>query len=114
MGIGATAEVNLNNLRILSTSIHEGMIEGLEIVGGFIVDLASQLAPEETGALKQSGAYKVTGSILEVSFGNDLPDNRATAQEFGTIFMPAQPYLSVAAKEIDVTGEIAKVISGKL
>ncbi len=102
------------NLIALQKAIMEGFSEGLEQTGKHIVDLASQLAPEDTGKLKESGESHVIDNVLEVSFGNGLPDDRAVAQEFGTIFMPAQPYLSVAIKEIDVVEEIAKSVRKRL
>ena len=43
-----------------------------------------------------------------VSFGEDLPDERAIYQEYGTIDSPAQPYLAPAVEEIDVTLEVKK------
>lgn len=108
------AEVHLETLRILSSSIHFGMLEALDTVGGHIVSLASQLAPRDSGDLSESGEHHLEGSILSVSFGNGLPDDRAIAQEYGTIYMPAQPYLSVAAKEISVVDEMARVIASKI
>ena len=112
--ISAEAEVNLQNLIILARAIDEGFDEGLDQVGKHIVNLASQLAPEHTGALKGSGDYEVVSKVLSVSFGNGLPDDRAIAQEYGTIYMPAQPYLSVAVANIDVVEEIAAAIRRRL
>jgi len=112
--ISASAEIHLENFIILQHAIHDGMIEGLNTGGGFIVDLASQFAPEDTGELKLSGRHSVSDTILEVSFGNDLPDDRAIAQEFGTIFMPAQPYIYPAIKEIDIVQVIADAIRSRL
>lgn len=68
-----------------------------------IVQLASELAPEDTGDLKRSGKAEVTGArTVEISFGEGLPDDRAIAQEYGTVFMPAQPYLTPALHEVDI------------
>lgn len=112
--ISAEAQVNLENLAILLHAVDEGFTEGLDQVGKHIVDLASQLAPEKTGALKGSGDYQVVDKTLSVTFGNGLPDSRAVAQEYGTIYMPAQPYLSVAVANIDVLEEIANAIRRRL
>jgi hypothetical protein len=112
--IQADAEVNLENMAILLRAIDEGFAEGLDQVGKHIVNLASQLAPEDTGELKGSGDYQVIDKTLDVSFGNGLPDDRAIAQEYGTIYMPAQPYLSVAVANIDVLEEIASAIRRRL
>ena len=114
MGISATAEINLQNFILLQKAVDDSIDEGLENAGKLIVSLASQLAPEDTGLLKDSGESSVTNGALEVSFGNGLPDNRAIAQEFGTVYMPAHPYLTVALREIDIPLERAKVIRGKL
>ncbi|HTH22212.1 MAG TPA: hypothetical protein VL854_08345 [Nitrososphaeraceae archaeon] len=80
-----------------------GFTEGLLAGGEDIVKLASQLAPKESGQLADSGkAEIVSDGRVEVSFGNDLPDNRAIAQEFGTVFMEAQPYLWPAVINTDI------------
>jgi hypothetical protein len=112
--IEASADVNITNLITLNSAIQQGLAEGLTQVGKHIVDLASQLAPEDEGLLKASGRYAVNGETLEVSFGNDLPDDRAAAQEYGTIYMPAQPYLGPAVKEIDIVEEIAIAVRRRL
>jgi hypothetical protein len=114
MSISAELQV-INNFGKIARSIPAAITEGLESTGKHIVDLASQLAPEETGELKQSGdSQVVNGDTLEVSFGNGLNDDRATAQELGTIYFAAQPYLLPAARQIDATTEIAKAIKSKL
>ena len=113
--IEATAEVQITNLAILQNAIQGGMQEGLEQAGKFIVDLASQLAPEDTGELKASGEANWNGKDgVEISFGNGLPDDRAIAQEYGTMYMPAQPYLGPAIKAIDIVEEVAKAVRRRL
>lgn len=71
-----------------------------------IVKVASELAPVGDGRgghLNESGQAEIVDArTVEISFGNGLPDDRAPAQEYGTIFMPAQPYLTVAMREVDV------------
>lgn len=104
----------INNFGLIARSIPAAITEGLENTGKHIVDLASQLAPEDTGQLKESGESEVTDNVLHVSFGNGLDDDRATAQELGTIYMPPQPYLIPAAREIDAVEEIARAIRSKL
>ncbi len=88
--------------------------EALVRVGGFILSLATELAPEDSGELKRSGRMQVVNDSVIITFGENLPDGRAFAQEFGTYYMPAQPYLSVAVKEIDIVGEIATAIRAVL
>lgn len=114
MSIRASTEIDLQKMATVLQAIEHGIVEGLEQSGKHIVTLASELAPEDTGALKGSGYSEVINSTLYVSFGNDLPDERAVAQEYGTLYMPAQPYLSVAVKEIDIVEEIARAIRAQL
>lgn len=112
--IRADAQINLENLINMQRAIHEGMLEGLAISGKYIVDLASQLAPRDSGELSLSGESHLEDDVLIISFGNNLPDERAAAQEYGTVFMPAQPYLGPAVKNIDIIEEVAKAIRSKL
>lgn len=101
-------EVDLISLEAIAVNARQAMAEGLLAAGKHIEDLASQLAPEDTGELKASGnTEQIDEFTVEVSFGNNLDDNRAAAQEYGTVFMPAQPFLTPAAREIDVAKEIA-------
>lgn len=91
------AQITALRLRV-GKSINEGLIEG----GNDAVELAAQLAPKDTGELSQSGqAVSKSITSVEISFGNDLPDNRAVAQEYGTLYQPAQPYVMPAIKQID-------------
>lgn len=86
--------------------------EGLKEAGDDIVELASQLAPYDSGDLSRSGKSEVIGpNKVEVSFGNDLPDDRAIAQEYGTVTNPAQPYLTPALKEIDILKYIKEALN---
>lgn len=114
MGITASAEVDIQKMIQIKAAIKQGIQEGLDQAGKYIVDLASQLAPEDSGDLKASGESHLGDGIVDISFGNGLPDDRAIAQEYGTIYMPAQPYLGPAIKEIDVTEEIAKAVRRRL
>lgn len=108
------AQVNIEAMVAFTNAYKAGLIEGLAKAGDMVVDLASQLAPKDSGELSLSGQSEVIGETVSISFGNGLPDDRAAAQEYGTIYMPAQPYLNVALKEIDVVEEIAKAIRSKL
>jgi len=114
MGFSAQADIELEKMATLLNAIHEGMLEGLLVSGNHVVDLASQLAPEDSGELKLSGRAVLIGDAVDISFGNDLPDDRALAQEYGTIFMPAQPYLGPTLKEIDIVEEVAKAVRRRL
>ncbi len=103
--------VELAGLETFMNGVRATITEGLKDAAADIVDLASQLAPEDTGDLKNSGAWVLLDEwTVEISFGNGLPDDRALAQEYGTMYMPAQPYLGPALKEIDPTQYIAERI----
>lgn len=106
--MSSNVELDLRVLNAFAGNAEQALSEGLLAAGEHIEDLASQLAPEDTGDLKNSGmTEQVERFTVEVSFGNNLDDNRAIAQEYGTVFAPAQPYLSPAAKEIDIVKEVA-------
>lgn len=110
-----SAQITLvNRFSQLQGSIPISIDEGLAQAGEYIVQLASELAPEETGALKASGRSEVQNHVLSVSFGNGLSDIRAIAQEHGTVYMPAQPFLMPAVREIDVAQEIALALTKHL
>lgn len=88
-----------------------GFIAGLdgaigEAAGEAALDLGTlieQLAPEDTGDLKRS-VDVVPGDragTYEVRVGDGLPDERAAAQEFGTIYQDPQPYITPSTDAID-------------
>ena len=114
MIITATMEQNLVNFILLNNAIEAGTKEGIQTAAKFILDLATQLAPEDEGDLKRSGEIGQDDGGVTVSFGNGLPDDRAIAQEYGTVYMPAQPYLSVAVKEIDVVQAVVDAVIRRL
>jgi hypothetical protein len=107
-------QLNTAAMVAFANAYKAGVVEGLATYGNMVVELASQLAPKDSGDLSLAGRSSVEGDTLHITWGEDLPDDRATAQEYGTIYMPAQPYLSVALKEIDVVEEVAKAIRSKL
>lgn len=93
----------------LEAAINDGTAQAAAHVG----DLAQQLAPEDSGDLKASMRV-VAGTrpgVHEVRFGDGLPDERATAQEYGTVYSSAQPYLEPAVEAINVTVEVAKALA---
>lgn len=105
---------DISNFIAFQQRVDKVVTQGLYKAGKDLHDLARQLAPEESGQLKNSGRVKLTGPFsVEVSFGNELPDDRAVAQEYGTMYMPAQPYLTVAIKHIDFTFHIVKELGIK-
>ncbi len=96
-------------------NIMQGLDLGLLEAGQEIVALASVLAPKDTGELSRSGKAEMTDPhTVEVSFGNDIQDLRAVIQEYGSIFQPAQPYLTPAIRTVDVEFFITSAIRSKL
>lgn len=95
----------------IAEDIDAGVHQGAEYIG----ELAQQLAPEDTGALKASKQVdKKAPAAWVVSFGEGLPDIRAVVQEFGSIHQPAQPYLTPARQEIDVEAEVAARLKARI
>lgn len=93
----------------LEDAIDEGTAQAAALVG----DLAQQLAPEDSGDLKASKRV-VPGArpgVYEVRFGDGLPDERALAQEYGTVYSAAQPYLTPAVEAIDVPAEVKAALA---
>lgn len=105
----SSAVYDLKGLHALIGKVREAVSAALLQSGKHIQTLASELAPVDSGDLAASGDVQmIAPTIIEVSFGNNLPDNRAVAQEYGTLFMPAQPYLGPAVRAIDVGLEVSK------
>ena len=101
-----------SNLLAIRDGLPQAINQGIQAAAEHVGDLAQQFAPEDTGDLKNSKVVEqVAPGRWRVSFGRGLPDIRATAQEFGTRFSPAQPYLTPAAEQIDVDLEVAKAVS---
>lgn len=71
----------------------------LDAYQGFFVDAASQLAPVDTGDLQGSGVMEPGDSQYErrIAFTMDY----AIHQEFGTVDMPAQPFVRPARDELE-------------
>lgn len=107
--MGVTFKSNLLAIRNgLQAAINEGLGQAATHVG----DLAQQLAPVDTGELRDSKIVEQVGpSRWRVSFGRGLPDVRAVAQEYGTRTSPAQPYLTPAAEQIDEDVEVGKAVA---
>ena len=104
-----SVRLNLRGFVRARTGTADAIDRGAKRAAGFVGDLAQQLAPEETGALKASKHVEQRESgVYTVSFGRGLPDARAIYQEYGTGRMAAQPYLTPALRQINVTAEIAK------
>lgn len=92
----------------LPAAIDAGVKAGCE----HVADLAQQLAPEDTGALKASKLVEpVRTGRWRVSFGRGLRDARAVHQEYGTSRMAAQPYLTPAVQAIDFDQAVGDAVA---
>lgn len=101
-----------SNLSAIRAGLQQAIDQGIHAAAEMVGDLAQQLAPVDTGALRESKIVEpVTPGHWRVSFGRGLPDIRAVAQEFGTRSQPAQPYLTPAAAQIDVDLEVGKAVA---
>lgn len=101
--------LNLSGIEAFKAGLPQAIDDGIHQAAEHVGNLAQQLAPEDTGDLKKSKQVKPgdqKGKWL-VTFGEGLPDERAVAQEYGTIDQPAQPYVGPALNEIDVKAEVA-------
>lgn len=106
-----TVTYNNKGLLAIRAGLKDAIDQGLGAAAGHIGDLA-QLAPVDTGALKDSKVVeRVAPGQWRVSFGRGLPDARAIFQEYGTRSSPAQPYLTPAATQIDVDVEAGKAVA---
>lgn len=101
-----------DNLAKIKASIPGAIRNGLLAGGNEAVTIASNNAPVETGALSNSGRVEVNSDTsVTISFGNGLPDERAPAQEFGTIFTEAQPFIRPAIKQTKFEEHLARSIN---
>ena len=103
--------LNTAKLDAFRAGLDGAIDEGIFNAAGMVLDLARQLAPEDTGDLKASGHLdppSADGSkAYRVVFGNATVDYARYVEE-GTDNpnYPAQPYLVPAAKQIKVRDEI--------
>lgn len=100
--------LNLRGLQSFRAGLPDAIDAGAKQAADYVGDLAQQLAPEKTGALKASKDVQPGGKpgSYVVSFGVPY----AAFVEYGTYASPAQPYLTPALKAINVKVEIKKAI----
>ena len=89
-------------------AVEAAAARGVARAAGYVADLAQQLAPVDTGALRASIRVEPDAPALrmQVTAGRGLPDARAVFQEYGAVNQPAQPFLTPAAKAIKVGAEV--------
>ena len=93
-----SVRLNLSKLRRVIAGEQAAIDRGARAYAQAVADLAEQLAPFETGELRDSihveegdrpGSYRVVASAPHAAF-----------VEFGTHKMPAQPFLNPAAQRV--------------
>lgn len=101
-----------NRIRPTRDAIRKAAAIGVQRGGLMIVDLAQQLCPVDTGALRGSIRLEPEAPALEmtVKAGGVNGVDYAAYVEYGTSVSPAQPYLTPAAKAIKVRAEVRKAI----
>jgi len=103
---------NNDGIMRLQATIKQNMLPALIRGAQEVRDAAASLAPVGDGRgghLNESGKVQaVSNHSVIITFGEGLPDERAIAQEYGTIFMPAQPYLTPALNAVDILFHVRK------
>ena len=96
-----------NRIPQTRAAIIDAASRGVARAGGYIVDLAQQLCPVDTGALR--GSIRLEPSepapVMAVKAGGGTVDY-AGFIEYGTSRSAAQPFLTPAAKAISVAKEV--------
>lgn len=91
--------------------LSQAIDRGVDRAADHIVDLAKQLCPVDTGALRDSirkeGAAGSRRRQVKAGGGGVA---YAAFVEYGTARSPAQPFLHPAAKAIDVAAEVTREI----
>lgn len=102
-----------SNIPALRAALAPAAARGVARAAGFVADLAQQLAPVDTGSLRDTirvepiqPALQMTVNAGGVQGGVRFVDY-AAAVEYGTADSPAQPFLTPAARAVDVGKEVA-------
>src|SRR5262245_42678593 len=98
--------LNLSGLRTMSEGTNEAINRGVARAAHLMAELAAQLAPVDTGALRDS---------IHAEPGDGVNQWRVVAGvsyavwvEYGNQYSPAQPFLTPAMRAIDVDLEIKR------
>jgi HK97 gp10 family phage protein len=103
--------VNTAGMDRIRAGLPEAIETGIERGANLIADVARQLSPVDTGALRDSIRVEGGDDALsrKVIAGGDGVDYAAFV-EYGTSVSPAQPYMTPAKEAIDVQAEVAAEI----
>jgi HK97 gp10 family phage protein len=104
-----------NRIPATREAIRRAAAEGVARAGGYIVDLARQLCPVDTGALRASIRLEPEQPELQMVVKAGGPTAPyAGYVERGTSRSAAQPFLTPAVRAVSVRKEVAKAIKGVL
>lgn len=113
MAYKADVKIDLSPLQHFSNALEEKRRAGLKKAIEEIYKVSQELVPEATGALKRSGTVDTSNpDEVSLTYGEstEFNDQRATAVEFGTRNMAAQPYVTPALERTNITEIIAAEI----
>lgn len=99
-----------SNLGALAASIPGVLDVGGAATANDIADLAQQLAPVDTGALRDSKFVERRGPLWVVGFSAPY----AAHVEYGTSRSPAQPFLTPAVRAIDRTFRYRQALAAEI
>ena len=87
-------KINVEAFNEVQEHAREALLETAQAV----FDVSQQLCPVDTGALRASGRVEPNGpDQVIIAYGDDEKVTYAKYQEFGTVNMAAQPFLTPAA-----------------
>lgn len=62
----------------VKTAVRDGGADGIEAAGRDLFEATQQAVPEATGELKRSGKLTLDGLHADITYGEGLPDARAS------------------------------------
>jgi HK97 gp10 family phage protein len=106
------SKLDVSGIRRMRKDAPAAIDRGVARGAGFIADLAEQLAPEDEGDLKATvrvEGVEGSGRRTVVAGGQSGPNkfvDYPAHVEYGTPDSPAQPFMTPAAKAINVSKEV--------
>ena len=94
-----------SNIPRLRAALPDAAARGVARAAFMVEDLAKQLSPVDTGALRAS--IRVAPAAPALRMAVLATQAYAAHVEYGTLHSPAQPFLTPAAKAVKVQREIA-------
>lgn len=109
------ARITKNRFPATRKAVEQAAAVGVHRAAGYIVDLARQLCPVDTGALRGSIAAtpESPALVMRVQAGGERAPY-AGYVEYGTSRSAAQPFLTPAARAISARKEVAAEVKKAL